>query len=281
MLWVSNRVADCQAAFNALRRSTTASNIPGDNYAFCYHSRFKLEDRKDRHKELIKAFQDAVKDGAKPRAILGATTQVCEMSLDLDAEILVTELAPIAVPDPADGTLQPRLEEDEGPPDRPGLRPPARARQGEALREGGPRRRRRSSWTRSTAATSRRTTWNSSTKQCDPGEVEPEKLCPFLDSGPYAEGKEESFRDIDEFTVPCILDDDEARRESSRRSEPKESIDGYIVPVPRWFATEPRSRSISTSRAGSRIAEMSRYDDRIGFDGRPRTDPSSNGGQDT
>ena len=96
VLWVSNRVADCQATFERLpRRRITPS--PRTTSAFCYHSRFKLEDRKARHKALIGAFQDAVKDGAsKPRAVLGATTQVCEMSLDLDAEILLTDLSPIA-----------------------------------------------------------------------------------------------------------------------------------------------------------------------------------------
>ena len=55
------------------------------------------------------------------------------MSLDLDAEILVTELAPIASSDPADGPMQSRFEEDETPADRPRLRPRARGRQGEAL----------------------------------------------------------------------------------------------------------------------------------------------------
>src|SRR5262249_13755721 len=91
-----NRVDDCQAAFKSLQDEDEGFIPPGDVRHFCYHSRFKLCDRRDRHRELIRAFNDAVKAGASRRAVIGVTTQVCEMSLDLDAEILVTELAPMA-----------------------------------------------------------------------------------------------------------------------------------------------------------------------------------------
>ena len=97
VLWVSNRVSDCQETFKSFgdrRRWPVASTIdPGFLLSQPVQARC---DRKQRHKELIRAFQDAAEDEASRRGILGATTQVCEMSLDLDAEILVTELAPIA-----------------------------------------------------------------------------------------------------------------------------------------------------------------------------------------
>jgi CRISPR-associated endonuclease/helicase Cas3 len=78
VLWVVNTVARCQEIarqFNAL----------------CYHSRFKVIDRKNIHKCVIEIFR---KDSTEPVIVI--TTQVCEMSLDLNADVLITELAPIA-----------------------------------------------------------------------------------------------------------------------------------------------------------------------------------------
>ena len=60
-----------------------------DAKVLCYHSRFKLEDRRAQHKAVVDAFQ------TKPGPLLAVTTQVCEMSLDLDADVLITEEAPI------------------------------------------------------------------------------------------------------------------------------------------------------------------------------------------
>ncbi|MCI5151483.1 MAG: CRISPR-associated helicase Cas3', partial [Candidatus Electrothrix sp. MAN1_4] len=79
VLWVVNTIDRCQ---EIAKRFEYAK-------AICYHSRFKLEDRKTRHQDLISAFQD------QPGSLLAVTTQVCEMSLDLDADVLVSEAAPI------------------------------------------------------------------------------------------------------------------------------------------------------------------------------------------
>jgi CRISPR-associated endonuclease/helicase Cas3 len=59
-----------------------------------YHSRFKLEDRQRRHRETIDAFRAPV--SGDPQPAIAVTTQVCEMSLDLDADLLLTEHAPIS-----------------------------------------------------------------------------------------------------------------------------------------------------------------------------------------
>lgn len=80
VLWVVNTVDRAQAL--ALRLHELAP--------ICYHSRFTLDDRKQRHKEVIAAFQ-----GKEAKSRLAITTQVCEMSLDLDARLLVSEYAPI------------------------------------------------------------------------------------------------------------------------------------------------------------------------------------------
>ena len=57
---------------------------------YCYHSRFKYRCRRERHREVV----DALKRDATGPA-LAVTTQVCEVSLDISADLLVSELAPI------------------------------------------------------------------------------------------------------------------------------------------------------------------------------------------
>ncbi len=55
-----------------------------------YHSRFRYLDRRERHNDVIAAFSPEKKGPA-----LSITTQVCEMSLDLSATLLVTDRAPV------------------------------------------------------------------------------------------------------------------------------------------------------------------------------------------
>ena len=80
VLWVVNTVARAQALADAL------SNAVGDQ-VLVYHSRFRLEDRKRAHERTVEAFQQT------DLPALAVTTQVCEMSLDLDADMLITEIA--------------------------------------------------------------------------------------------------------------------------------------------------------------------------------------------
>ena len=65
VLWVSNRVSDCQEVFRHHRDDDDVGAV--NIKAFCYHSRFKLVHRKDRHKELIAAFKDAAEAENRPR----------------------------------------------------------------------------------------------------------------------------------------------------------------------------------------------------------------------
>ncbi len=82
VLWVVNNVDRCIALAKEIADETGTDVL-------CYHSRFKLSDRKDRHRDVVNAFKaDA--------AVFAVTTQVCEMSLDLDADVLVSEVAPIS-----------------------------------------------------------------------------------------------------------------------------------------------------------------------------------------
>ena len=81
-LHVSNTVARCMAAARSVQ---AAGHTP-----LVYHSRFKYRDRVERHKAVIAGF-----DPKTPAPAHACTTQVCEMSLDLSARLLITDLAPI------------------------------------------------------------------------------------------------------------------------------------------------------------------------------------------
>lgn len=83
VLWVVNTVKRCQSIARRLDKKHSIKPL-------VYHSRFRLQDRKDRHAETVAAFKQA------SEAKIAITTQVCEMSLDLDADVLITEYAPVS-----------------------------------------------------------------------------------------------------------------------------------------------------------------------------------------
>jgi CRISPR-associated endonuclease/helicase Cas3 len=83
VLWVVNAVDRCRETANKLEAVLKTELL-------IYHSRFRLKDRKDRHQDTVRAFQEI------KQPVIAVTTQVCEMSLDLDADVLITELAPIS-----------------------------------------------------------------------------------------------------------------------------------------------------------------------------------------
>ncbi len=80
VLWVSNTVQRCRETFEEARRQLLPVLI--------YHSRYKYCHRVRRHREVIGAFGGSA-------SVLACTTQVAEMSLDLSADLLITDLAPV------------------------------------------------------------------------------------------------------------------------------------------------------------------------------------------
>ena len=82
ILWVVNTVARCQDLADQLRDRLKTDVL-------CYHGRYRLCDRQTRHTATVGEFQQ------RERPAVAVTTQVCEMSLDLDADLLVSEDAPI------------------------------------------------------------------------------------------------------------------------------------------------------------------------------------------
>ena len=81
ILWVANTVS---RALSIAEEASVRGFQP-----LVYHSRFRYEDRVRQHGQIISAF-------GKEKPILVIATQVAEMSLDLSADMLVTDLAPIA-----------------------------------------------------------------------------------------------------------------------------------------------------------------------------------------
>ena len=228
VLWVMNKVKRAQVralsiAIDGRNANATLHAAPGVRL-YCYHSRFKLADRKRQHQEVVCAFQG---DG---QAALAITTQVCEMSLDMDADVLVTEHAPITAliqrmgrcnrrsrPRKNAGTVVVYKPDDEKPYDAVALSG-VEAFLDDLAGKG-----------------------FVSQLDLERGLVEygPEMPdipsdCNFLTSGPYATAGEDSLRDIDEFTVPGILESD--IQDVRRLYESKRPIAGFVVPVPRRFA---------------------------------------------
>jgi CRISPR-associated endonuclease/helicase Cas3 len=95
VLWVVNKVRVAQEVarqFGTVEASEGLQTADGEP-VLCYHSRFTLDHRKQWHGRVVDAFKRTEDEGARP--VLAVTTQVCEMSLDLDADVLITEEAPI------------------------------------------------------------------------------------------------------------------------------------------------------------------------------------------
>ncbi len=217
VLWVVNQVKRCQAI--ALTMSARASHAT----VLCYHSRFKLEDRRARHKAVVDAFQ------TKPGPLLAVTTQVCEMSLDLDADVLITEEAPI-----------PALIQRMGRCNRQGK--PGDGKVGEVYvspaQDAKPY-----SQVELTAARKfvaaldgknfSQADLEGAMEQHQPAQREPERFSSFLESGSYAMSY--PYREGEDFTVPAVLDAEiEAWLTTKKSGKP---TDGFIVPVPKRFAT--------------------------------------------
>lgn len=83
VLWVCNRVERANQTYAACRANFPEADVN------VYHSRFRYKDRSKRHGRVIKAFKRG-----EQAAILVAT-QVAEMSLDLSADLLITDIAPV------------------------------------------------------------------------------------------------------------------------------------------------------------------------------------------
>ena len=102
VLWVCNTVAD------AVRVYDEAEKLGDDAKRILFHSRFCYRHRVDRQNEILMAF------GKDEPPCLAVTTQVCEMSLDISADLLVTALPPFPALVQRMGRLNRRLKNQDG-----------------------------------------------------------------------------------------------------------------------------------------------------------------------
>ena len=83
-VWVRNAVDDAIAAVNALREEGVEAHL--------LHARFALCDRKRLEKEVLSRVG---RDGTGRKGFVLVSTQIVEASLDLDFDVMVSDLAPI------------------------------------------------------------------------------------------------------------------------------------------------------------------------------------------
>jgi len=222
VLWVVNTVDRCQEQTQRLRKLNP----------ICYHSRFTLDDRKDRHARVVGAFQS---DEAK--GLLAITTQVCEMSLDLDAQVLISEQAPIPSLIQRMGRCNRHAKPDSDTPGEVYFYPPdSDAPYGPDQLE------RVASFLEDIDGT------DTSQERLEEllehysrhGGSEGDRWAAFIDDGAWACGGAEELRDSPDFTVQAVIDLDEYLRLAGLR----EPTDGLIVPVPKYLAKrDPGSRA--------------------------------------
>jgi CRISPR-associated endonuclease/helicase Cas3 len=219
ILWVVNTVDRCQKI---------AEKFQGLQ-PICYHSRFKLEDRQDRHEAVIEAFKWEPGQPKLPK--LAITTQVCEMSLDLDADVLITELAPCS-----------SLVQRFGRSNRHGYLLASEVLVYEPEKE--------LPYTKEEFETARsfldaicgeKRNQSFLTTQLEifsPKEARSDGHAPFLTGGYEANG--EPFRDIENWTKDCILQQDldiveaiaRENIEAIKTGQKKKSWDQFVLPVP-------------------------------------------------
>ncbi|MDO5579544.1 MAG: CRISPR-associated helicase Cas3' [Planctomycetia bacterium] len=91
ILWICNTVDRAmktrEEIVSRLKETDNYGNF-NENNILIYHSRFKYKDRVKRHEDCINAFKSR-------EPVICITTQVAEMSLDISADFLVTDSAPI------------------------------------------------------------------------------------------------------------------------------------------------------------------------------------------
>ena len=217
VLWVVNQVSRAQEIAQWLleRRIDHSFDV------ICYHSRFRLKDRRNRHQDTVRR----VRPGQ--HAVIAITTQVCEMSLDIDADVLISEDCPISSAIQRMGRCRRGRNELKafGPGDVYFYKPPTERVYSEADLTG----------------LDDFVEWlakNSPVSQMDLEEgmqhfgstgIEAERRSSFLTSGPYAMAGDDSFRDIEEFSQQCVLDvdiDHFLKASAEKRA-------GFVCPVPK------------------------------------------------
>jgi CRISPR-associated endonuclease/helicase Cas3 len=249
VLWVVNTVDRCIAIAKQLEYKDKIQ-------ALTYHSRFTLADRQKVHSLTIEAFspnQERSNGG-----VIAITTQVCEMSLDLDADVMITELAPISSLVQRFGRANRHLLRDFADiyiyrlPDKL-IRPYDKEellKAKEFLDSFGNGKISQYRLAQGLEDFARK-------------EREADGEATFLNSGYFATPG--SFRDESDYTIPCILDRDLPTVEKimDRKSKEKYRKEQYIIQVPRQSAQVENKPAWMPKYLG--IAPSDKYSNHRGF----------------
>ncbi len=218
VLWVVNTVRRCQSIAKRLQKENEIK-------ALVYHSRFRLKDRKKKHEATVEAFKQT------EVAQIAITTQVCEMSLDLDADVLITEVAPIPALVQRFGRSNRHLAKGKDFRSRLVVYMPESDKPYNQKEDLEP------------ALTflhdlpqkdiSQRCLAEKLEEHAKKERQHEGEFAPFLSSGYYAVPG--NFREIDNFTTPCILSGEDLNW-VEKRIKNKEPIDAYIIGVPKKFS---------------------------------------------
>lgn len=236
VLWVVNTVARAQAVTRRFVEDVHAEGLktPDGARVFCYHSRYRLHDRKRHHADVINAFRLGSRSD-ESKGVLAVTTQVCEMGLDLDADVLITETAPVTsliqrmgrcnrARTPRSGAGEVLVYQPELP--RPYDETSDLVGVPEFLAE------------LAAKASVSQADLEKALEEVPQPKEQPKPICLFLGSGPFAFSGTQAFRDIEEFTVPAVLTSDLTSVLGCLLQ--KQPIDGHVLPVPKWI----RSRDL-------------------------------------
>ena len=221
VLWVVNTVKRCQSIAKKLEKELQAKPL-------VYHSRFRLKDRQKRHTETVDAFKQT------SEAKIAVTTQVCEMSLDLDADVLITEIAPITslvqrfgrANRKIDGKakdFRARLVAYMPEKDKPYSQKDDLDTALDFLKD---LRSENNGKDISQRLLAEKLEKHANKERHDEGD-----FAPFLSSGYFAVPG--NFREIDAFTNPCILSDD--LDEVKKCLDENKPIDAFVIGVPKQF----------------------------------------------
>ncbi len=239
ILWVVNTIDRCQEIARTFEYAK----------ALCYHSRFTLEDRKQRHQGLVSAFQE------QPGPLLAVTTQVCEMSLDLDADVLISETAPITSLIQRMGRCNRRLINPDlgavffytpenllpySEEDMLGIQDFLSALDGQTVNQ--------------ERLEELLDKFGDSARETD-------RYTAFIKDRAWAQSREKELADIKETSFQAILDRDISRYWQLRKEG--KPTDGLLLPVPRF----PEGLTWENERIGPflRIASEVHYDPQYGF----------------
>ena len=223
VLWVVNTVDRCRQIAGR-RGDKIGLEYDLATEVLTYHSRFKLEDRQKRHTDTVNAFAYQKEER---KAAIAVTTQVCEMSLDLDADVLITELAPISSLVQRFGRSNRHLSLGEKfrakilVYEPPSVKP-YKDDELEAARK----------FIAEVCGEVSQAQFASALERHSPSERLADGSSFFIDGSYWATSQ--SFRDTDDYSVNAVLSSDlEAVEELIQQHKP---YDGYVVPIPKRLA---------------------------------------------